>query len=128
MKKLILSSAIVLSSLSTFAQATTDSKAEVATAEPKETVAVEAKSETETTKAVATQEEFTAIAATEVPAPVHAALEVAHPGAVVTDAYVNEAKEYKLEVTVEDEKATLYADAEGNWIQKLNIQIKNNKI
>jgi len=109
MKKLILSAAIVLSSLSAFAQVTTDSKTEVATTEPKEVVA---------TKAVATQEEYTAIVATEVPAPVHAALEVAHPGAVVTDAYVNEAKEYKLEVTVEDEKATLYADAEGNWMKK----------
>ena len=118
MKKLILSAAIVLSSLSTFAQATSDSKIEATTTEPKEAVAVEAKSETVVTKAVPTQEEYTAIVATEVPAPVHAALEVAHPGAVVTDAYVNEAKEYKLEVTVEDEKATLYADAEGNWIQK----------
>jgi len=113
MKKLILSAAIVLSSLSTFAQAGSDSKAEATTKD-----AVEAKSETVTTKVVATQEKFTAIAATEVPAPIHAALEVAHPGAVVTNAYVNDAKEYKLDVTVADEKATVYADADGNWIKK----------
>ncbi len=118
MKKLILSAAIVLSSLSTFAQATSDSKTEVAVTEPKEAVAVEAKSETVTTKVLVAQEEYTSIAAAEVPAPVHAALEVAHPGAVVTNAYVNEAKEYKLDVTVADQKATVYADAEGNWIKK----------
>ena len=119
MKKLILSAAIVLSSISTFAQATTDSNTKVATPETKtEAVAVKAKSETVTTKVVATQEEYTAIAATELPAPVHAALEAAHPGAVVKKAFINEAKEYKLEVKAADQNATLYADAEGNWIKK----------
>jgi hypothetical protein len=110
MKKLILSAAVVLSSLTTFAQATPENKTE--------TVPVTAKSEMVTTNAVAAQEKYTAIAATDVPAPVHAALEVAHPGAVVNQAFVNDATEYKLEVTVVDQKATLYADAAGNWIQK----------
>ena len=119
MKKLILSAAIVLSSISTFAQASSNAKAEVTSPEAKtEAVVVEAKSETVTTKVVATKEGFVAINATEVPAPVHAALEVAHPGAVVEKAYINEAKEYKLEVKVADQNATLYADAEGNWIKK----------
>jgi len=115
MKKLILSAAVVLTSLTTFAQATTDSKTEVVTTEA---VAVKAKSETGITKGVNTQEKYTEIASTEVPAPVHSALEAAHPGAVVQKAFINKVNEYKLDVKVADQKATLYADAAGNWIEK----------
>jgi hypothetical protein len=49
---------------------------------------------------------------------VKAALETAHPGAILGKAYINEKKEYKLEITVGDQKATVYADAEGNGINK----------
>lgn len=115
MKKLILSAAVVLTSLTTFAQATTDSETGVVTTEA---VAVKAKSETGTTKGVTTQEKYTEIASTEVPAPVHSALEAAHPGAVVQKASINKANEYKLDVKVADQKATLYTDAAGNWIEK----------
>jgi hypothetical protein len=110
MKKLIVSAAIVLGSLSTYAQASTDTKSETITTTSSQAVSTETKG--------ATQEEFKAITAEEVPAPVHAALEVAHPGAVVESAHINEAKEYKLEIAVKDEKSTLYSDAEGNWIEK----------
>ena len=105
MKKLILSAAILLGGFSAIAQeASVD-----ATKEVKEAVAPEAKT---------TQEEYTDITAEEIPAPVSAALETAYPGAVVETAQMNEAKEYKLDIAVEDQKATVYADAEGNWIQK----------
>ena len=53
-----------------------------------------------------------------VPEAVQKALEVAHPGAVLGKAYINEKQEYKLEITVKDQKATVYADANGNWINK----------
>ena len=98
MKKLILSAVIVLGSLSTFAQAQTETKTE------------------ETTQTVG--ENYTEIKAEELPAAVQAALKAAHPTAVVEKAFVNEKKEFKLEIKVGDQKATVYADANGNWIKK----------
>ena len=53
-----------------------------------------------------------------VPNAIKKALEIAHPGAVLGKAYINAKKEYKLEITVGDQKATVYADAIGNWINK----------
>ncbi len=107
MKKLILSTAIVLGSFSAFAQETSPD----ATKEVKE-VAVTA------TKAATQSEEYKMIKAEEVPAPLNVALETSYPGAKIILAHVNEANEYKLEIAVENRKATVYADADGNWIQK----------
>jgi len=67
---------------------------------------------------VVNQEEFTEIAAEEVPEAVTAALAKDHEGATISKAYVNEAKEYKLEVTIGEETAVLYANENGEWIQK----------
>lgn len=64
------------------------------------------------------QEEFTEIAHDEVPQAVKDALSNDYPGAEISKAYVNEAKEYKLEVTMGEETATLYANENGEWIQK----------
>jgi hypothetical protein len=33
-------------------------------------------------------------------------------------AYINSKKEYKLEISVGDQKSTVYKDANGTWIQK----------
>ena len=52
-----------------------------------------------------------------VPAAVKTALETAYPGAKLVKAYVNEKKEYKLEISVEDQKATVYSDVDGNWLK-----------
>lgn len=96
MKKLLLSAAIVLGSLSSYA-------GEVPTEEVQNQSSVfqEGYIEVET-----------------VPDSVKKALETAYPGAVLGKAYINEKKEYKLEITVKDQKATVYADAAGNWINK----------
>jgi len=110
MKKLILSAAILLGGFSAIAQ----EESVDATKEVKEVSATAAVAPA--TEAV--QEEYTAITAEEIPAPVTAALETAYPGAEVETAHMNEAKEYKLDIAVDDQKATVYADAEGNWIQK----------
>lgn len=99
MKKLILSAAILLGSLSTFAQ----------TAAPEKTTVT---SETTTT------ETYTEITTAEVPEAVKAALLKAYPTAVLDKAYINEKKEYKLEITVDHKMGALYADATGNWIKK----------
>jgi len=107
MKKLILSAAIVLGSFTGFAQETEE--APVQEAETTETAA---------SAASASEEIFTAVDAAAIPAPVTAALEVAYPGATITNAQVNEAKEYKLMVKAGEQEGLLYADEEGNWIEK----------
>ena len=98
MKKLILSAAIVLGSLSTFAQASNDQKAE------------------QTTQTA--EEKYTEIKAEEVPDAVKEALKKGYPDAAIDKAYVNEKKEYKLEVKIGDKLGVLYADATGNWLKK----------
>lgn len=103
MKKSILTAAIVLGSLSTFAQ--------TATTEP----ATPSKTE-QTTQAV--EEMFTEIKIEEVPDAVRNALKKAYPTAILEKAYINEKKEYKLEIKVGEKHGALFADETGNWIEK----------
>ncbi|MBP4138150.1 hypothetical protein [Flavobacterium geliluteum] len=96
MKNVILSAAIVLGSLSIYA--TTDRNDEKVTI-------------------VNFQEIYTEVAVDAVPAVVRTALKTAYPGANLDKAYVNEKKEYKLEISVGDQKAIVYSDANGNWLK-----------
>tara|TARA_R110002126_G_scaffold145044_8_gene291072 strand:+ start:1086 stop:1388 length:303 start_codon:yes stop_codon:yes gene_type:complete len=98
MKKLILSAAILLGSLNTFAATTS-------AINPIEGLVIIA-------------EEFTEIKIDELPAAVTEALKKAYPDAIISKAFINEAKEYRLDVTVGDKVGSLFADANGNWIQK----------
>ena len=78
----------------------------------------EANVEAVVTEVVATQEDFTELAVDELPEEVATAVTKNYPTATIDKAYVNEAKQYKLEVSLEDgTSGTLYADAEGNWIE-----------
>ena len=43
---------------------------------------------------------------------------MAYPDVVLDKAYINAAKEYKLDVTIGDKKGNLFADANGKWIKK----------
>ena len=97
MKKLILSAAIIFGSLSIYA--TTNS-----TSEPVK-------------MAIKVQSEYTEVTADAVPAAVKTALQTAYPGAKLEKAFVNEKKEYKLEISVGDQKATVYSDVNGNWLK-----------
>ncbi len=97
MKKLILSAAVILGSLSIYATTTPS-------VEPVKT-------------SINFQSEYKEIKAEEVPEAVTKALETAYPGAKLEKAFVNEKKEYKLEIAVEDQKATVYSDANGNWLK-----------
>ena len=63
-------------------------------------------------------EEIYATQVAEVPQAVSDALAADFPGAEISKAYKNEASEYKLEVAVGEEIATLYANESGEWIQK----------
>lgn len=100
MKKLMLVAVMAFGSMTAFAQEAEASIEEVATEE------------------VATQDDFSEVAVTELPEAVSAAVSKNYPTATINKAYVNEAAQYKLEVSLEDgTSGTLYADAEGNWIE-----------
>ena len=67
---------------------------------------------------VASGEDFSEVTTDELPEAVTAAVSKNYPTASIDKAYVNEANQFKLEVSLEDGTAgTLYADENGNWIE-----------
>ncbi|WP_343695834.1 hypothetical protein [Flavobacterium sp.] len=66
---------------------------------------------------VSVQTEYTEISTDIVPAAVKTALQTAYPNAKLVKAYVNDKKEYKLDISVGDQKATVYSDVNGNWLK-----------
>ncbi|WP_339655865.1 hypothetical protein [Flavobacterium frigidarium] len=98
MKKLILSAAIVLGSLSTYAAI--------------------APVQNSVQNTITIADEYTEIKLEELPTAISDALKVAYPDAVITKAYVSETKEYKIDVKMADQEGSLFADENGNWIQK----------
>ncbi|MNR43748.1 hypothetical protein D3C85_1624050 [compost metagenome] len=111
MKKLILSAAIVLGSL-TAMNAQTQASEEQATPAQTEQAAPADQA------APASDDAYTAIKNEEIPAAVTEALKQAYPEAVINRASVNSKKEYQLEVKVGDKEGALFADENGKWIQK----------
>jgi len=102
MKKLFITAVFALGSLTAFAQ-----EEEAATAV-----------EEAATEAVAAQDDFSEVTAEQLPESVTAAVGKNYPTASIDKAYVNEAMQYKLEVSLEDgTSGTLYADENGNWIE-----------
>lgn len=99
MKKLILSAAIILGSFTAFAQQATPPKS------PEQPVQTAPNT-------------FTEIKLEEVPEAVKSALVKAYPTAILNKAFINERKEYELQVKVGDREGSLYADATGAWIKK----------
>ncbi|MFH6993216.1 hypothetical protein [Flavobacterium sp. FlaQc-48] len=97
MKKLILSAIVVLGGLSIQASTATTPQ--------------------QTKMAISVQAEYTEVTADAVPAAVKTALQTAYPGAKLDKAFVNEKKEYKLEISVGDQKATVFSDVNGNWLK-----------
>ncbi|MTH17004.1 hypothetical protein [Flavobacterium sp. LC2016-01] len=98
MKKIFLSAAIVLGSLTSFA----------ATSSVEDSII----------KTISIQDEYTEIKLEELPAPITEALKKSFPNAVLTKAYKNAASQYKLDVTVGEKVGNLFANADGTWIQK----------
>jgi len=96
MKKLILSAAILLGGLSMQAGNVAVTSSMV--------------------QSVNIQDEYKEVDA--VPAAIKTALDEAYPGVKLDKAYVNEKKEYKIEITVRGEKSTVYTDASGKIIKK----------
>ena len=98
MKNLFLSTALILGSLTTFASATPITNTPVI--------------------AISVQDEYTEIKLEELPTAITDALKKAYPDAVLSKAYKNAKSEYKLDVTVGDKVGSLFANADGTWIQK----------
>lgn len=97
MKKLVASAFILLGSLSTFTAA--------------------AQVQNDAAKATAIAEEYSEIKIEEVPAVAIEALKKSFPEAKLVKAYINEKKEYKLEVEVGDKVGSLFIDGNGKWIK-----------
>lgn len=123
MKKLILSTAIVLGGL-TAATAQTE-KETTAMNEQKQT-AVEAKVENrldavqdaETAVVATPVQDYKEVKASEVPQTVKDAVTKDFSGATISKAYVNANGEYKIQLATADKKAaTVYANAKGEWIK-----------
>ncbi|MFH6993218.1 hypothetical protein [Flavobacterium sp. FlaQc-48] len=96
MKKLILSAAILLGGLSMQAGNVVVTSSMV--------------------QSVNIQDEYKEVDA--VPAAIKTALDNAYPGVKLEKAYVNEKKEYKIDIIVRGEKSTVYTDATGNILKK----------
>ncbi|MCW2119129.1 hypothetical protein [Flavobacterium sp. 7A] len=107
MKKLILSAAIILGSLTSIhAQDQTT---------PTEETTVEAT--TITTETASSTTGFREIKIQEVPAAVINALAKSYPDALMTRAFVNEKNEYQIDIKSGDKEASLFANESGKWIQ-----------
>ncbi|MEO8773758.1 MAG: hypothetical protein ABI263_02100 [Gelidibacter sp.] len=98
MKKVILTAAIILGGLSTYA------------------TSAFAISQTEELE-ITVQQEYKEIKAEALPQAVRDALAADFQTATLDKAYVNEEQVYKLEITVDGEESTVYADKDGNWIE-----------
>lgn len=98
MKKLILSAAILFGSLSLTAASTPVQNS--------------------TEKTISIADKYTEIKAEELPSAVTESLKKSHPEAVITKAYVNENKQYKLEISIGDKSETVFLDASGNAVEK----------
>jgi len=99
MKKIVLTVAIVLGGLSTYAT-------------PAFPMDQTKKFE------LVVQEDFKEIKAETLPQAVKDALAKDFQSATLNKAYVNDKQEYKLEITLDGAASTVYADKDGNWIEK----------
>ena len=98
MKKLILSSALILGCLTSQAAISNQSVSVIAT--------------------VNIQYGYTEVTADAVPAAVKSTIEKSFPGTKLEKAYKNDKNEYKLEISKEGKKYTFFTDASGNIIKK----------
>ncbi|MGJ5640629.1 hypothetical protein [Formosa sp. S-31] len=64
------------------------------------------------------QEEFSEITINNLPVSILEAVQKDFTGADIDQAYVNELKEYKLELSLDGVVKVVYADQNGNWINK----------
>lgn len=63
------------------------------------------------------QNDYVEVSVESLPKAVTTALRTAYPQANIVKASVNEKKQYKLDIAVDDQKATVYTDVDGNWLK-----------
>lgn len=118
MKNLMIAAVMSLGTMTAFAQEENAVEEAGTAVEETATEATEAVEETAADAVEATQGDFAEVGAEELPESVTAAVSKNYPTASIDKAYVNEANQYKLEVSLEDgTSGTLYADENGNWIE-----------
>ena len=99
MKKVVLTAAIILGGLTTFATSA------FAISQTDEII-------------MTVQDDYKEIKTDSIPQAVKDALAADFQTATLNKAYVNHKQEYKLEITVDGAASTVYADKDGNWIEK----------
>ena len=119
MKKLILSAAIILGSLTAMNAQVQEENATPAEQPAQTEQAAPAQEAAPAEQATVAQEvnAYTEIKIEEVPTAVTDALKKAFPEAVLNKVSINDKKEYQLEVKVGEKEGALYADETGKWIQ-----------
>lgn len=95
MKKLILSIAIVLGGLNTFAITPVHNLL---------------------CQFIVNPDGFVEIESDKLPKAVLKAIEVSYPGVTIAKSFINNENQYKLELTMMDQSITVYADANGDWM------------
>ncbi len=99
MKKVVLTAAIVLGGLTTFATSA------FAISQTDEII-------------MTVQDDYKEIKTDSIPQAVKDALAADFQTATLNKAFVNHKQEYKLEITVDGAASIVYADKDGNWIEK----------
>lgn len=99
MKKVVLTAAIILGGLTTFATSA------FAISQTDEII-------------MTVQDDYKEIKTDSIPQAVKDALAADFQTATLNKAYVNHKQEYKLEITVDGAASIVYADKDGNWIEK----------
>lgn len=102
MRKLILSVAILASSLSVVAFANNISPIETVT--------------------TSTTEGFIEVSLEELPTTITDAVKKDYTDAVLTKAYVNSNAQYKLELKAEEVTNIVFIDKDGNWLKEIDIK------
>ncbi|MCM4150634.1 hypothetical protein DHD05_03440 [Arenibacter sp. N53] len=65
------------------------------------------------------QDKFSEIGTTKLPAAVTKAIDTYYPSAVINKAFVNSSQQFRLEIVMEKGKrGTVYADKDGDWIER----------
>ena len=68
------------------------------------------------------ENDFQEISLDKIPTTITNSLKNSFPSATLSKAFVNEKEQYKLEISVENETKTLYADKDGNWLDAKDLK------
>ena len=88
-------------------------------------VAAQATVGVEATESVTVQDDFKKIDVAALPATINEAIAKDYAGSQATEAYIKESDEeivFKIELQIDQESKTVFADAEGNWIDQEDVE------